>query len=426
MTATMAVALVEDDADLRGATTQLLSLAGYEVHPFPDGAAAADALTGDFPGIVLSDIRMPGMSGITLFRTLRDRDADLPVILITGHGDVATAVDLLKQGAWDFLTKPCDPDLLLGAVARASAARRAVIENRRLRAAAEAAQADELIGHSPAIRHLRASLPTIVEAGLDIVIEGASGTGKQLVARLLHRASTRQRHKLVVLECGVLPASAAGDLFGALGPIADAHRGTLLLNHLDAADMQLQHAFAQFAERRAVALDSRAPQAADVRIIATLTEGGRDRLLPALYHRLAAISLQLPPLAERVEDVPLLTAHFIATLAAAHRRAAPPMADAAALMARRDWPGNVRELRNAVERLVLGIGDPRAMPAAMGDTATLPDRLREFERLAILDAFAATKGDVTSAAKRLGIPRETFYYRVKRLGIDLAAARDTV
>lgn len=418
MTAPAPVALVDDDDDLCTATAQLLTLAGHEVRPFPAAEPALAALTRDFPGVVVTDIRMPGISGLELFRRLHTRDAELPVILVTGHGDVDMAVSAIKAGAWDFLAKPFGPDALLAAVARAGATRSLTIENRRLRALAEASAGEELIGRSPAIARLRATLPTLADADLDIVIEGATGTGKQLVARLIHRAGKRGRHRFAVVDCAAI--GGIDPLFEARGPIAGADRGTLFLDNLDRAAPALQHRLSEFAERRAVALATRDPVGVDVRIVAAIDEGARDRIEPALYHRLAAVTLRLPPLSERAEDVPLLAAHFLTSIATARRRPPPPMASAAAMLARRDWPGNVRELEMAAERLVLGL-DEADGPAA-GDLP-LPDRVRAFERAAIEDAVRRAGGEVAAATRLLGIPRETFYYRVKRLGIDLKGLR---
>ncbi|MFS0737475.1 sigma-54 dependent transcriptional regulator [Sphingomonas sp. 1P06PA] len=415
------VALVEDDIDVRVATAQLLSIAGHATVEFADAASALAAIGADFPGVVLSDIRMPGQSGVELLRALRERDAELPVILMTGHGDVATAVAALKAGAWDFLIKPCDPDLLLSAIARAAAARSLTLENRRLRIAAEAAGADELVGHSPAIRRLRASVATLANTELDIIVEGDSGTGKQLLARSIHRAGHRVRHRFVLLDCAAPPANVS-ELFGAQGPIARAERGTLFLDNLEGADQALQLRLAQFAEHRLIATDSRAPQPVDVRIIAAIEGRAADRVLPALYHRIAAVVLSLPPLVARGEDLQLLIAHFLATLSRKHRRNEPPLAAAAGLLARRDWPGNVRELEYAVERLVLGLDDAIGSETADMDTP-LPERMRAFERAIIMDALLKSDGEVPRALRSLGIPRETFYYRVKRLGIDLTELR---
>ncbi|USI75047.1 sigma-54-dependent transcriptional regulator [Sphingomonas morindae] len=414
------VALVEDDADLAAATTQLLSLNGYAVQRFGEARTALAAIDAAYEGIVVTDIRMPGMSGIDLFRALHERDADLPVILITGHADVATAVDALKAGAWDFLTKPFDPDILLGAIGRATAARRLVRENRTLRDGDANGVAARLIGRSPAIQRIRDMIPVLGDTDIDVIVEGATGTGKALVARLIHRAGRRARHRFVAIDCATVPAAAVSDLFGAQGLIARADRGTLFLDNLDRAEAALQRRLIPFVEDRLIGHAAREPRSLDVRIVAALDEGQKVSIDVALYHRLAAVSLRLPRLAERPEDVPLLVAHFLRSLAEAHHRPAPALADATMLLSRRTWPGNIRELELAAERLVLGL---REDAGSARTDAPLPDRVREFERAAIIDAVTAANGEIVRAIEALGIPRETFYYRVKRLGIDIAALR---
>jgi two-component system C4-dicarboxylate transport response regulator DctD len=416
------VALVDDDEDLRHATTQLLTLNGFTVAAFADAAAALAGIGADYAGIVVSDVRMPGMSGIELFRTLAARDAELPVVLITGHGEVTMAVDAIKAGAWDFLTKPFDPEALVAAVARASRARALALENRRLRAAAEAPGGEELIGDGPAIRRLRAMIPILADAALDLVIEGQVGTGREHFARLVHRAGRRSRHRFLKIDCAtVAPELVERDLFARNGSIVRADRGTLFLDNLSAAGPDLQHRLARLAETRAVALDAREPDAVDIRIIAAMDEGGRELVLPALYHLLAGVPLRMPPLAERVADIPLLFAHFAAQASAQHRVPLPPLADHAHRLAARDWPGNVLELQKAAERICLGLED-----SAAGEIAApgpLPERLDAFERAAIIDAVTAANGEISAAIEQLQLPRKTFYYRVKRLGIDLRALR---
>lgn len=419
----LTIALVDDDDDLRHATAQLLTLHGFAVAAYSDAATALAAIGADFVGVVVTDVRMPGMSGIDLFRTLAARDAELPVILITGHGDVTMAVDAIKAGAWDFLTKPFDPEALVAAVSRAATARRLALENRRLRIAAETPGDEALIGDAPAIRRLRAMIPILADAALDLVIEGQVGTGREHFARLVHRAGRRARHRFLKIDCAtVAPELVERDLFARSGAIARADRGTLFLDNLGMASADLQHRLARLAETRAVALDARDPDAVDIRIIAAMDEGARDTVSPALFHLLAGVPVRMPPLAERTADIPLLFAHFAAIAAAQHRVPLPPLADHAHRLAARDWPGNVLELQKAAERICLGLEDDAGQDdITLSDP--LPARLDAFERAAIIDAVTAADGEIALAIERLGLPRKTFYYRVKRLNIDLRALR---
>ena len=418
---TPVVALVDDEPDLRAAASQLLKLHGFEVRPFADARSALPELTVDFPGILITDVRMPGMSGLELMDAVRGRDADLPVLLLTGHGDIGMAVEAIRNGAWDFLSKPFDPEALVAAAVRAATARGLTLENRRLRALADEQQGETLIGDSLAIRRLRGMIPLLADAPLDLVIEGEVGTGREHFARLVHRAGRRARHRFLVIDCATVPvALVERELFARNGPIDRAHRGTLFLDHLEAAGPELQNRLAHFAEKRALPLDGRDPHAVDVRIVAALEEGQRDRILPGLFHLLAGVPLRLPPLSERKEDIPMLFAHFAARAAERHRCAVPALADHAMRLAARPWPGNVLELEKAAERICLGLDD--GVPSG-GEPASLPERLDAFERATIIDAIAAADGEIAAAIQALKLPRKTFYYRVNRLGIDLRAIR---
>jgi two-component system C4-dicarboxylate transport response regulator DctD len=416
------VALVDDDEDLRVATTQLLEINGFAVQAFADAAAALAGIDADFPGPIVTDVRMPGMSGIELFRILHERDPELPIVLITGHGDVAMAVDAIKAGAWDFLAKPFDPEALLAATMRASKARALTLENRRLRAVAVAQPGDGLIGDTAAMQRLRAMIPMLADAALDLVIEGEIGTGKEHYARLVHRAGRRARHRFLKLDCATAPAALIeADLFAPHGMIARADRGTLFLDNLDAASADLQNRLARLAEARAVGLEGSNPQALDLRIVASLEEGKRDRVSPALFHLLAGVPIRMPPLAERTADIPQLFAHFAARASERHRCVVPALADHAHRLATRAWPGNVLELEKTAERICLGLERLEAAPEAGPEP--LPARIDAFERAAITDAVIAADGEIAAAIEALQLPRKTFYYRVKRLGIDLKALR---
>lgn len=423
------VALVEDDPDLRASTQQLLTLAGFDVVPFVAAQPALLAIDADFDGIVVTDVRMPHKSGIELFRTLRERDPTLPVVLVTGHADVEMAVDALKAGAWDFLSKPFDPDALVAAATRAVAARALALDNRRLRAQAAGGEQVALIGRSPAILRLREMIPVLADTDIDLLIEGETGTGKELLARSIHRAGRRARHRFVAVACAALPGPAIEDeLFATVGDrgIVGAQRGTLFLDDIDQAPRALQGRLTQVIEDRAI----RGPRDAvpvDIRVIATAAEEaqrGPDAIAPALLYRLAAVRLRIPPLRERREDVPLLFAHLVDASAARLRREVPSLThEARDLLAHHDWPGNVRELAHFADRFVLGLDGSGSMAAADDASRPLPERIAAFEREAILAAIAATGGEIGAAIDRLGIPRKTFYYKVQRLGIDLKTVR---
>jgi two-component system C4-dicarboxylate transport response regulator DctD len=423
----MRVALVEDDADLRASTAQLLELAGHRVDAFADAPAALSAVGRDYAGVVVSDVRMPRVSGIEMFRTLHARDPQLPVILVTAHGDIDMAVDALKAGAWDFLAKPFDPDALLAAVARAATARALALENRALREAADGREAEgpaaALLGRAPAIAQLRGTIGVLGDADIDVLVTGETGTGKELVARLIHRAGKRARHRFVRIACAALPAGAEAAL---ADEIARASRGTLFLDDIDRAAPSLQALLEEVVEQRAVRRGAGEAQPLDLRVVAASGEAGAEEgvIAPGLFHRLAAVRLRMPPLRERAEDVPLLFAHLLDEAAARLRVPAPRVGDAVRRrLATHDWPGNVRELAHLADRVALGLeGGLEGAAEAEAGGGTLPARLDAFERAAILAAIRDADGNIGAAIAALGLPRKTFYYRVKRLGIDLRAA----
>lgn len=420
------VALVDDDADLRSSIAQMLRLEGYEVLAFTSGEAALEAIGSEFDGPVVADVRMPGIGGMALFRRLFEMDSELPVLLITGHADVEMAVSALKAGAWDFLTKPFDPEVLSAAVSRAASKRALTLENRRLRfMAEEAAIASPLVGRSVAITHLREMADVLAQADIDVLVEGETGTGKELIARIIHANGKRRRGRFVVIACAALPdALVQTELFSTQGSIAAARGGTLFLDDVDQASPALQARLAQFAETRAL-FGGREPVHLDCRIIAATGEGqgaGASQIAPALFYRLAGMRLRVPPLRDRMEDVPLLFAHFLSEAAIRLRQPIPQINEAARdrLMAGR-WLGNVRELASFADQVVLGLYRPEDTAGA--GTLSLPERIAAFERNAIVDAIRSAGGNVRAAIEKLGVPRKTFYYKVNRHNIDLAEMR---
>ena len=429
------IALVEDDDDLRTSTAQWLTLAGFAVDSFAAAAPALAAIDAHYPGLVVTDVRMPHMSGIEMFRILRARDAELPVLLMTGHGDVAMAVDALKAGAWDFLTKPFDPEALEAAAWRAAKARALALDNRRLRAAAASPDDATLLGEAPAIVRLRAMIPVLAASDIDLLIEGETGTGKAWLARAIHRAGRRSRHRFLTVACAALPGALEDELFSLTGQasLAAAMRGTVLLDDLDMARGDLQARLMPVVEDRVLRQAGRRDALPlDIRIIATASEaqdGGGRAIAPALFHRLAAMRLRLPPLRERREDIGLLFAHLAGQAAAKLRRDVPALKPALREKLRQhDWPGNIRELAHYAERFVLGLDDDAGSLLAGEAPAQLPDaplaeQVDAFERQAMIAAFVACRGDAGAAMARLGLPRKTFYYKVARHGIDLAQLR---
>jgi len=434
------VLFVEDDAELRDATVQRLELEGIAVIACESAEAALAQVDAAFGGIVVSDIRMPGMDGLQLFARLRALDPELPVILVTGHADVAMAVGALREGAFDFLTKPFAADMLIAAVRRALDQRRLVIDNRQLRAAAAAAdeQGDPLVGDSPAMAQLRRTIRQLAHADIDVLVEGETGTGKELVALQLHRLGPRRGKPFVAVNCAALPAALAeSELFGhaadsvpqtrvsRTGQIEASSGGTLLLDEIDSMPLSIQATLLRVLEEREVhPIGADRPRAVNLHVIATSKRPLEEHVAAGtfrsdLFYRLDIMRVRVPPLRERQDDIAQLFAAFVAE--ARDKLDLPGRIDMDRVrlrLQRHDWPGNVRELRNYAFRVVLG--DEAVSPQGQ---SSLPDRVRAFERAAIEDSLRTHGGRVSAALRELGLPRKTFYDKVTRLGIDLPALR---
>jgi two-component system C4-dicarboxylate transport response regulator DctD len=433
------VLFVDDDPDLRRATTQMLTLAGFEVRAFDGAEAALAALDPGFEGPVVTDIRMPRMTGLQLFERIRALDPELPVLLVTGHGDVELAVAALKDGVYDFITKPFDAERLATAVAHAAAQRRLVLENRRLRAAADEVPADlPLVGDAPAIRRLRDTIRQIADADVDVLVEGETGSGKEVVARLLHDWSRRSPKHFVALNCGALPESVleselfgheAGAFTGAdrrrVGRIEHASGGTLFLDEIESCPPAIQVKLLRVLETREVEpLGTNERRRLDLRVVAATKvdlgdPAARGGFREDLYYRLNVVTLRIPPLRERAADVPVLFARFLRRAAERFGRPVPDIGPAVRdRLARHDWPGNVRELLHFADRVALGLA-PDAEPAAAAAPVegTLPERVDRYEAELIRSALQAHGGDVRATLEALGVPRKTFYDKLKRHGI---------
>ncbi|MCK8784462.1 sigma-54 dependent transcriptional regulator [Roseomonas sp. NAR14] len=439
------LAFVDDDPFLREANLQSFALAGLEARGFDSAEAALAAIDADFPGIVVTDLRMPGMGGTELFRRLRAMDPDLPVILITGHGDIAMAVAAIRDGAYHFLAKPYPPEELLGAVRHALEKRRLVLENRRLAravAAAEAAADNPLLGDTPAMVRLRQTLRQIADARVDVLVEGETGTGKEVVATVLHRWSRRAARPFVALNCGALPETVIeSELFGhepgaftgaqkrRVGRVEHADGGTLFLDEIEAMPPALQVRLLRVLETREVApLGTNEIRRLDLRVVAAtktslLELSRRGEFREDLYYRLNVVTVRIPALRERRDDIPLLFAHFLRRAAERFGRPVPPLTPSLRQhLMTHDWPGNVRELTHHADRLVLGLAEDAAVPAAP-ESATLPERVDAYEAALIRAALREHGGDVRAAIEALGIPRKTFYDKLRRHMIDQRAYR---
>ncbi|MGO8369801.1 sigma-54-dependent transcriptional regulator [Rhizobium ruizarguesonis] len=436
----MPVALIDDDKDLRRATAQTLELAGFSVSAYDGAKAALADLPADFAGPIVTDIRMPEIDGLQLFATLQGMDVDLPVILMTGHGDIPMAVRAIQDGAYDFIAKPFAADRLVQSVRRASEKRRLVLENRMLRKAAEDAQENlPLIGQTPVMENLRNILRHIADTDVDVLVAGETGSGKEVVAQILHQWSHRRKGNFVALNCGALPETVieselfgheAGAFTGAqkrrTGRIEHASGGTLFLDEIESMPAATQVKMLRVLEMREITpLGTNEVRPVDLRVVAAAKidlgdPSVRGDFREDLYYRLNVVTISIPPLRERRDDIPLLFSHFTARAAERFRRDVPPLSpDVRRHLASHAWPGNVRELSHYAERVVLGVeGGATAAVSPQPTGETLPERLERYEAEIIRDALSANDGDVRRTIEALGIPRKTFYDKLQRHGIN--------
>lgn len=438
--------LIDDEEHIRVAATQALDLAGYQVHTYERAEQALEVLDQDWPGAVISDIRMPGINGMDFLQRAQEIDADLPVILITGHGDVSMAVEAMRAGAYDFIEKPFAVEDLVDTVHRALEKRTLTMENRLLKneLAVQSMPGPRIIGNTPAVQRLRLTLRQIADTDADVLVNGETGTGKEMVARSLHENSSRRDHNFVAVNCGAVPENLIeSELFGheagaftdarstRIGKFEHANGGTLFLDEIESMPMQVQvHLLRVLQERAVERLGSNELIPLDLRVVAAtkvdLREAaGRGEFREDLYYRLSVVMIDIPPLRERREDIPLLFQHFVLVAGARYQREPPPpSAEQSHQLMLADWPGNVRELRNAAERYVL-LGescgyDIEQMVGADVDRPpmTLPEQLECFERGLIEQQLKATNGSIKDTMGALGLPRKTLYDKMKKYGLD--------
>lgn len=443
----MKVVLVDDDRSIRASTAESLQLAGFDVTAYSHGERALAAMGDGFTGVVVSDIKLPGMDGLELLRRLKALDSHLPVILITGQGDISMAVQAMRQGAYDFIEKPFPAELLTDVVRKAMQAcelRMQVAELSQEIATLKGLQT-ALLGSSKVMETVRRHVMTLADTNADVLIFGETGTGKEVVARSLHEASRRRQANFVALNCGGLPEALfesevigheAGAFTGAvkrrIGKIEHAHGGTLFLDEIESMPMALQTKFLRILQERKIErLGSNQEITVDFRLVAATKSdlkllGHQDKFRLDLYYRLNVAVIELPPLRDRREDIPILFEYFCAEAAVRYGRERQIMKrDALNRLMSHDWPGNVRELRNIAERHVLGLMESdNPMDQADGSThRTLADQVDEFERELIKRELIRCKGKAQLAMDALGLPKKTFYAKCSRYGIHLDTFR---
>jgi two-component system, NtrC family, C4-dicarboxylate transport response regulator DctD len=425
--------LVEDDEALGPAVAQALRLEGMEVALFGDADSALGAIPNDFAGVVVSDVRLPGMDGLAFFARLQERDPDLPVIFTTGHGDVAMAVAAIKDGAADFLTKPYSSAALIRAITIAAERRWLVLENRRLRHALKQQAQSRFIGSSEFAVRLRGMLSAVAQTEVDVVVEGATGTGKTFVARLIHELGSRHSRPFVVVDAGTLTHQDADLLLfgrepgrGGLsrtGLLERASGGTLLIDEIETASPSLQARLLSVLGSRSI-LPAGAERARKLNLRVVVTRQLRDGSGQvddgnSLFHeRLSAVRLMMVPLARRREDTAALFHHFLVRYEAEHGLPHREVTGGVwQHLQTHEWPGNVRELEAFAQACVIGLSLPDREPQITADGRPLHLIVAAFERSMIENALRAVGGNILRLEQALGTPRKTLYDKLNRHGL---------
>ncbi len=437
----MKIAIVDDEKDMRQSISQWLALSGYDTETFASAEEALGTVGADYPGIVISDIKMPGMDGIQLLRKLMGSDSALPVIMITGHGDVPMAVEAMRIGAFDFLEKPFNPDRMSDLAKKATNARRLTLDNRALRRELSdgTQMMRKLIGASPAMERLREDILDLGQADGHVLIDGETGTGKTLIAHALHAVGSRAGKKFVLVSCAAMDEDTLiRRIFGPMMPednrlpaVEEARGGTLVLEDVEALSDAAQ------ARLLTMINDQGTPPETRIVAISNLQDEGRtseDALRPDLYYRLAALKITAPPLRNRGEDILTLFTALAEQFADEYGCDAPQVsAQEAAQLLQAPWPGNVRQLINLAERAVLqsrrGTGTIASLlmsdhdemqPVMTTEGKPLKEYVEAFERMLIDNTMRRHRGSIASVMDELCLPRRTLNEKMAKYGLQRA------
>lgn len=405
------VYLVDDDTDFREATCELLESSGLQVAAFASGQKMLEQLDPEWPGAILCDVRMAGMDGFAVLAAARDIAKAIPVIMITGHGDVRLAIAAIKAGAYDFIEKPVQPDFLISTMTRSVAARRLLLENRRLRRRVQTKSglSGTIIGRSAVMRDIRAQVIRLADLPMSVCIFGETGTGKSVVARALHDYGTGEGD-FVTLGCAGTTPEDVRAVLADLGP----ETATLFLRSLDRLNSASQAILADFMKSQTT-----------FRIMASMTGGPNSQpegnLSDDLYFLANVARVDMPPLRDRGRDVFVVLELFLRAASARFSQPLPKIThEMIEVLERHPWPGNLRELQNVAERLVMGL------PINLGDRAprgtakptSYDEAMHAFERNLLAQSLRETGGRKGDAAELLSIPRKRMYLRMKAVGLS--------
>ena len=443
------ILIIDDEQSIRDSLRMILEYEKYEVQFAPDGEAGLRALDKQKPDLVLLDVKMPGIDGLDVLQQIRRRSADLPVVMISGHGTIETAVEATKLSAFDFLQKPLDRDKLLVVVRNALQTARLSQDLQKLQESVEGKR--QIIGNGRAIKEILTLVSRVAPTDARVLITGENGSGKELVARAIHRNSKRAEKPFVEVNCAAIPAELIeSELFGhekgsftgataqRVGKFELADGGTLFLDEIGDMSLSAQAKVLRALEEQTIErVGSNRMITVNVRVIAATNKDVQAEIKKGsfrndLFHRLNVIPVHVPPLRERREDIPDLVGSFVEDVCKRNGMALKKISDdALKLLSMRDWPGNVRELRNAVERLVILsqgteidmslLEDRSSAPTELSDMFGIGLTFQEFKDRAeaafIKRQLEANKWNVSKTAESLDIQRSHLYTKMKRYGL---------
>jgi len=432
---------IDDEAEIREACQQTFELEGYAIRTFGSAKEVLPLIEPNWFGVVITDVRMPDMDGLTLLGKIREK-ADLPVIILTGHGDVPMATKAMRAGAYDFLEKPAPPAHLIDIVRRALEARRLGLENSalKLQLAGKQKMESRLLGNSSAAEQLRQTLKALATVDVDVLLIGETGVGKELAARCLHDFGTRRTGRFVPLNCGAIPAELVeSELFGhekgaftnasdrRIGKVELSEGGTLFLDEIESMPSDIQIKLLRTLQERIIERVGGNQQIpVDFRIIAATKINLRDAVSGGtfredLFYRLNVARVPIPTLQERSHDVLLLLHHFMTQLAEKYHVTVPQLSEKMRQkLVHYSWPGNIRELQNIAQQLLLNL--PLDLSPSGKLETTIPTgrdkgltlQLQNFEKHLIIKALENNHWRIEKTAEQLQIPRKKLYLRMKK------------
>jgi len=432
------VMVIDDERAMRESVSQWLSLADCEVTSFSDSTLALSKIEPHFDGVVVTDLKMPALDGMGVLDAIMEIDPDIPVVLITGHGDINSAVDAMRNGAYDFIEKPFQPERLLSTIKRASEKRQLVLQNRQLRQRAESSRSleERLLGECASIRKIRQDILQFAGVDVDVLIVGETGTGKEVVARALHDFGHRKMQSFKPLDCGALPQENTEQLlFGSAestqpqGVFEQANGGTVFLDEVTNMPLTQQIKLLRVLEQREVQrIGESSPRSLDIRVVSA-ANASLDKCIADgefrtdLFFRLNTLEIRMPALRDRDDDCVMLFEHFATSAGAAYQLEIPTIGsqDITALRAH-DWPGNVRELKNVAERFVLHQNQPVTSLIEPKDPGqrrvTFAQQILAFEKSIIQYALNQCDGNMADTAEYLGLPRRTLSDKLQKHEIE--------